>query len=158
MAYGDTTTEEILIDKLREAGLRVTLPRRAICRVLAESEKEFLNANTVLERVKATAGEIDSSTVYRTLDDLQEIGLVHQVQLGHVPGLWHLTVNHDHQHLVCENCGQTIAVPASVMEPTYKLLRKDYSFQPNSHNLAILGFCENCSAEAAESHASVSTS
>ena len=51
MVYGEATAEDILINKLKEAGFRVTLPRRAICRVLAESEKEFLTVTTILERV-----------------------------------------------------------------------------------------------------------
>ncbi len=144
MAYDETTTEEILIDNLREAGFRATLPRRAVCRVLAESEKEFLNVAAILERVKASAGEIDPSTIYRTLDDLAGIGLVHQVQAGHVPGFWHLTVHHDHQHLVCEECGKTIAVPSEVFEQTYESLRQGFSFFPNGHNLAVLGYCADC--------------
>ena len=143
MVYGEATTEEILIAKLREAGFRVTLPRRAICRVLAESEKEFLKVATILERVKASAGEIDPSTIYRMLEDLAGIGLVHQVRLGHV-GLWHLTVHHDHQHLVCEECGKTIAVPLEVFEQTYESLRRGYGFFPNIHNLAVLGYCADC--------------
>ena len=144
MVYGEATAEDILINKLKEAGFRVTLPRRAICRVLAESEKEFLTVATILERVKASAGEIDPSTIYRALEYLAGIGLVHQVQLGHVPGLWHLTVHHDHQHLVCEECGKTIAVPLEVFEPTYDTLRQNYGFSPNIHNLAVLGYCADC--------------
>lgn len=145
MAYGEAITEEILIGKLRTAGFRATLARRGICRVLAESEKEFLNVATILERVTACVGEVDSSTVYRALDDLARIGLVHQVQLGHVPGLWHLTVHHDHQHLVCEDCGRTITVPMDVFKNTYDSLRKSYGFIPNNHNLAVLGCCADCS-------------
>ena len=147
MVYGEATAEEILIGKLREAGFRITLPRRAICRVLAESEKEFLNVATILQRVKASAGEIDASTIYRALEYLAGIGLVHQVQLGHVPGFWHLTVHHDHQHLVCEECGKTIAVPMEVFEQTYESLRQDYGFSPNSHNLAVLGYCSDCASK-----------
>ncbi len=142
MAFEENITEDDLLNKLREAGLRVTLPRRLISRVLADSRYEFINAATIIERVKASAGQIDSSTVYRTLDEMQSIGLVHHVHVGpQVSGTWHLSSEDDHQHLVCEECGKTTLVPWSEVEPLYEHFYAKYGFHASVHHLAILGHC-----------------
>lgn len=138
--------EELFSNRMREAGLRMTMPRRAISRVLADSDHEFLSAAMILERVVDRFGQMDASTVYRTLDELERLGLVHHVHLGTgQPGMWHLMVDVDHQHLVCENCGKTIEVPAADLEPTYRVLGERYGFTPNTHHFTILGFCQDCS-------------
>ena len=81
---------------------------------------------------------------YRALDDLAGIGPVHQVQPGYMPCLWRLTLHHDHQHLVCEECDRTIAVPLDFFQWTYDLLRRSCDFSPNHHNLEILGYRQEC--------------
>ena len=138
-------SEKLLTERIQGAGLRLTLPRRAICRVLADSEEAFLSALMIAERVASAAGQVDASTVYRTLDELARIGLVHLIHLGSgQPGMWHLTLDHSHEHLVCERCGRTIEVPRSDFAPLYEVLRDKYGFQPNPHHFAYLGFCGDC--------------
>lgn len=131
----------------------MTLPRQAICRVLAESEDTFLSASSIHESVSATVGQIDASTVYRTLDELSHIGLVHHVHFGSgQPRLWHLTVTDDHEHLVCESCGKTIEVPRAEFAPLYEVLHSKYGFRPNGHHFAFLGFCDECGPAEADHH------
>ena len=138
-------SEKLLTERIHGAGLRLTLPRRAICRVLADSDEAFLSASMIVERVSKAAGQVDASTVYRTLDEMARIGLVHLIHLGSgQPGMWHLTLDHGHEHLVCEDCGKTIEVPQSDFAPLYDVLRTKYGFQPNAHHFAYLGFCEDC--------------
>ena len=67
-------TEDLLIERLREAGLRLTLPRRAVLRALAASEEPFVSARLIIDHVQETTGRIEASTVYRILDDLARIG------------------------------------------------------------------------------------
>ena len=145
MAHDVMMSENLLTHRIQEAGLRLTLPRRAICRVLAGSDEAFMSALTIAKRVAANAGQVDSSTVYRTLSELARIGLVHLIHLGNgQPGMWHLTIDHDHEHLVCEGCGITIEVPQTDFAPLYDVLRTKYGFQPSAHHFAYLGFCGDC--------------
>ncbi len=141
-------SEELLIRTIHKAGLRLTLPRRLICRVLAESEEVFLSASMIAERASKSAGHVDTSTVYRTLDELARIGLVHLINLGSgQPSMWHLTIDHSHEHLVCEGCGVTIEIPESDFAPLYDLLREKYGFRPVPHHFAYLGYCRDCPDE-----------
>ncbi len=138
-------SEELLIQAIQRAGLRLTLPRRSICRVLADSDEAFLSASMIVDRVSESAGQVDASTVYRTLDELARIGLVHLINLGSgQPSMWHLTIDHSHEHLVCEGCGITIEIPESDFAPLYDLLREKYGFRPVPHHFAYLGYCREC--------------
>ena len=122
-----TMTEELLIERMRNAGLRLTLPRRAVVRALVHSNGNFVSARTIVEFVLTNAGRIEPSTVYRVLDDLARIGLVHHIPLkGGKSGKWHVTLHHDHEHLVCEFCDKTIAIPNSEFEPLFDLFNQKY--------------------------------
>ncbi|MDP8957850.1 MAG: transcriptional repressor [Actinomycetota bacterium] len=138
------TTSEHLIGALRVAGLRVTLARRVICKVLAEAPEEHLSAADILSRAAQAAGEIDQSTVYRTLDVLEELGFLHHVHLGHGPGVYHLSKQAEHHHLVCEDCGRAVDIPLEDLGPALERVTLRYGFVPDSLHFAILGRCSDC--------------
>ena len=138
-------TEDLLVERIREAGLRLTLPRRAVVRALAASEEPFISARLIIDYVRESTGRIEASTVYRILDDLARIGLVHHIHLGSGhSGRWHITLDHDHEHLVCEVCGSTLEIPHTEFAPLYELLRSKYGFEINPHHFAVLGSCDDC--------------
>lgn len=139
-----TTDAELLVAALRGAGLRVTLARRVICRVLAEAPEEHLSASDILGRARELAGEIDQSTVYRTLDVLEELGFLHHVHLGHGPGVYHLSKQADHHHLVCEGCGRAVDIPLDELGPAFESITRRHGFVPDSLHFAILGRCGYC--------------
>jgi Fe2+ or Zn2+ uptake regulation protein len=148
-----TKIETLLHERIRRAGLRLTLPRRAICAVLARHGEGFLTVQEILSgAVEEAAGPIDPSTGHRTLNELARIGLVHHVHFGSQPGRWHLTIDHDHQHLACETCGALTLVPTSMLQPTFDRLRDEYGFYVSLHHFAILGQCQNCRATASHGH------
>lgn len=136
---------EVMQEALREAGLRLTLARRVICRVLAEAEEEHLTAAEILQRADRVAGGVDQSTVYRTLEALAGLGYVQHVHIGHGASFFHLKGDHaHHHHLVCEGCGTAINMPFEDLEPAFASLRERYGFLPDSTHFAILGHCRDC--------------
>jgi Fur family ferric uptake transcriptional regulator len=138
------TVEEAMHARIRNAGLRLTLPRRAICAVLASNGERFLAIGDILAAVQETSGPVDPSTVYRTLEEFARIGLVHHVHHGTRPGRWHLTMHHDHLHLVCERCDATEVVPTADVQPMLDLFDDAHGFKAFVHHFAILGLCRNC--------------
>ena len=138
-------TEDDLIDALRSRSLRITRARRAICNVLATSHEEHMSAVDILERARAKAGVgIDQSTVYRTLDVLEELGYLHHVHLGHGAGIYHLTEQSDHQHLVCEHCGKSVGIPLDELAPVLATVTSRYGFIADGVHFALVGMCEAC--------------
>jgi Fe2+ or Zn2+ uptake regulation protein len=145
-------TEAALHERLRTAALRLTLPRRAICAVLARDTEAFLTVQEILAGAEEEAGTIDPSTAHRTLNELSRIGLVHHVHFGSQPGRWHLTLEHTHQHLACETCGKLTLVPTADLQPTFDLLRDRHGFHVSLHHFAMLGQCDSCHRTAVHVH------
>ena len=134
-----------LVNTLRERSLRITKARRAICEVLATSHEEHMSAADILERARVRAGvAIDQSTVYRTLDVLEEFGYLHHVHLGHGAGVYHLSEESDHQHLVCEHCGTSVEIPLEELAPVLASVTARYGFVAEGVHFALVGTCESC--------------
>lgn len=131
-----------LVDELREAGLRITAPRRAICQVLAEHHDEHLTPAELHRRSeKLSGGRIAPSTVYRTIETLETVGRLHHVHLGHGPAVLHLSDHAEHQHLVCEVCGRTEDIPLAELSVLIEHLEDKYGFEAGGVHFALVGRC-----------------
>jgi Fur family ferric uptake transcriptional regulator len=134
-----------LIAALKGESLRITKARRAVCEVLAASHRDHLSAADILTGAQERgAGGINQSTVYRILDVLEELGYLHHVHLGHGAGVYHLSDDSDHQHLVCERCGKTVEIPLEELVPVLDTVTARYGFVTESIHFALLGRCEEC--------------
>lgn len=137
-----------LINALRERSLRITRARSAICEVLATSPEEHLSAADILDRSREKAGvKINPSTVYRTLDVLEEFGHLHHVHLGHGAGVYHLSKESDHQHLVCERCGTSVEIPLEELAPALAKVTARYGFVAEGVHFALVGTCRSCAED-----------
>ena len=138
---GKILTADDLIAGLRQAGLRVTAARRTICEVLATAGVDHLTAGDVAARIGAGA---DLSTVYRTLEALEGLGMVEHVHLGHGPGAYHVGPSAQHHHLVCDRCGRTFDVPIADLRRAVERVTAPLGFVPDSAHFAIVGRCAEC--------------
>lgn len=138
---------DLLLEDLRRAGLRITRPRRAVCTVLASAPEDHLSAADIAERA---GGGIDPSTVYRTLESLEGLGLVHHVHLGHGPGVYHLAPIPHHHHLVCERCGRTVDIPIRDLRSAISAVTEPHGFVADDTHFAIVGRCRDCAARGEE--------
>jgi Fe2+ or Zn2+ uptake regulation protein len=134
-----------LIDVLRADGLRITRARTAICEVLASAHTEHLDAAAIRDRVIASGGpHVDQSTVYRTLEVLEDAGVLAHSHLGHGPAVYHLAEDADHQHLVCSNCGRTVAVGADKLAEWTAEIAAHTGFHVDASHFALTGLCVDC--------------
>lgn len=136
----------VLVDALKDAGLRITAPRRAMCEILAASHDEHHTAASLLDRVNHLVGaEVAPSTIYRTIDVLESAGLLHHIHLGHGPGVVHLSDgSHFHHHLVCESCGEAVDVPIEEVEAALQSVAEAHGFVMGSVHFALVGRCSSC--------------
>jgi len=137
---------EGLVRGLRSEGMRVTAARRAICAVLAAGHGEHLDATEIRRRAEqGSAINIDQSTIYRTIDVLERLGVLHHVHLGHGPAIVHLSAEINHQHLVCEHCGKTVDIPVDEVTEAFETLALRHSFASvHGSHFAIVGTCHEC--------------
>ena len=127
----------------------MTPARRALLSSLLQARRH-VTADDLAGMVQAGHPEVHRSTIYRSLEALEQAGVVDHVHLGHGRAIYHLS-DDDHQHLVCEQCGQVEEVPESVFVSLGKTLLRDYGFTMRSKHFAVLGRCTNCVGPRAES-------
>jgi Fur family ferric uptake transcriptional regulator len=128
--------------ELRARGYRLTPQRQLVLdavRALGHSTPEEIAA-----KVQAESGAVNVSTVYRTLDLLEELGLVTHTHLGHGAPTYHPADESDHVHLVCTSCGGVQSVPADLIAPLAGRLRERVGFDVNVAHIAMHGRCAAC--------------
>jgi Fur family ferric uptake transcriptional regulator len=137
-------TADDLIATLRDRGLRITDARRAVCGVIAHSHGDHLDAATIHDKAMTDLGtDLDLSTVYRTLEALEEAGAVRHAHLGEA-AVYHLAEEQPHQHLVCRTCGSTTALPASDLGEFLASVEQLAGFVADVEHFALWGVCANC--------------
>jgi Fur family ferric uptake transcriptional regulator len=132
-----------LLDRVRASGGRITTARRAVLRSLLDAGDEHLTAEEVAEQVHRSTPEVHLSTVYRTLESLEGLGLLRQARLGAGPVSYHLAAD-QHHHAVCTSCGKVIVLPASSVASVTRRLAKDHGFVADPQHLTITGLCRDC--------------
>jgi Fe2+ or Zn2+ uptake regulation protein len=134
---------ERILDALRADGGRVTTARRAVISALVDADSH-VTADDLASAVQRAHPDVHLSTVYRTLDALEQLGVIDHVHLGHGRAVYHLA-DEPHQHLVCERCGDVIEVPDELFADLAGRLESQYGFAIRPNHFAVLGRCRHCS-------------
>jgi Fur family transcriptional regulator, ferric uptake regulator len=135
-------TASSLAEMLRERGLRLTPQRQLILE--AVFELGHATPEQVHHHVRERAAGVNITTVYRTLELLEELGLVNHTHLSHGSPTYHAAGEHQHVHLVCRNCGSITEVDPDVMQPVTERLRTDLGFRVDVGHVSLFGECGNC--------------
>ncbi len=132
-------------ERLRARGLRWTPQRRTVIQVLAESDGHVSGAELV-ERCRARDASTIPSTVYRTLDVLEELGLVRH---GHGPDgreEFHVRPVDEHGHLHCAECGRSWEIGNERADAVASTLRAGDGFEIDIGHVTLVGRCRECAA------------
>lgn len=133
-----------LSDRLRSSGKRLTPQRELILR--AVETLGHATPDEVLAEVHKQSTSINVSTVYRTLEVLEELGLVRHAHLSDRAPTYHSVGGHEHFHLVCRHCHRVISVGSEVAAPLLDRLREEQDFTADIGHLTIFGTCGGCQA------------
>ncbi len=133
-----------VLDLFRAQGGRVTVSRRLLLRCLFD-RPGHRTADELVAAVQALDPEVHRSTIYRNLDELERLGVVEHVHLGHGPATYHLSTE-QHGHLVCERCGTAFAVPDAFFAPLAEAALSELGFHVRARHFAVLGTCGACAA------------
>lgn len=131
--------------KLRGSGYRLTPQRELILR--AVEELGHATPDEVLARVREHSSAVNVSTVYRTLEVLEELGLIRHAHLSDRAATYHSVTDHEHFHLVCRNCHRVTSVDPGVITSLGDRLRAEHAFELDIGHLTIFGHCTACVAE-----------
>lgn len=127
---------------VRASGGRLTPGRRAVIEALLDAEGG-LTAEELVSLVHRRAPSVVESSVYRTLDSLEKLGVAHHTHLGHGAARWRLARD-GHQYLVCESCGTVTEIPSEWFAPALQRIRDELGFEVALRHFALSGHCERC--------------
>ena len=149
MPERDNTVEEIL-STVRGAAKRVTVAKRTVAEVLV-SASGHLTAEDITSSVQQRHPEVSPSTVYRILEEFEDLKIVVHAHLGQPAAVYHLA-RAVHGHLTCETCKRTLEIPALHFDALSKDLQKTFGFQLDRHHVALSGTCAQCQARRKPGH------
>ena len=128
--------------KLRDGGYRLT-PQREL--ILAAVDKlGHATPDEVLAEVREHAQAVNASTVYRTLEVLEELGVVRHAHLSDRSPTYHTVTDHEHFHLVCRNCQRVVSVDPHLLDELSAVLLERQRFVVDVGHLTVFGACEEC--------------
>jgi Fur family transcriptional regulator, ferric uptake regulator len=130
-------------ERLRARGLRWTPQRRVLVDVLSEANGH-LTGSEVVERCRAVDPSTTPSTVYRTLDVLEDLGYVRHGHGANGREEFHVLPDAEHGHLHCQRCGATWDLAAGEAHPLLRALERDRGFVVDLSHVTIVGRCAGC--------------
>jgi Fe2+ or Zn2+ uptake regulation protein len=138
-----TINSDNWLTQLQANGYRITTPRKAVVEIIAHSPRVLSPADVYKQARKHCHG-LGLVTVYRTLEKLEELGLIQRV---HQPGGCHsfIASARGHQHLlICQQCGLAEYFSGDNLDPLMKTIGRDSGFSIKEHWLQLFGLCTDC--------------
>src|SRR5215470_19537743 len=127
---------------LRASSYRVTPQRQLVLE--AVTRLHHASPEEICAEVNQTARGVNVSTVYRTLELLEQLGLVTHSHLGHGAPSYHLAAEAEHVHLVCRECGRIEQVGPRSVAPLVAALEAEHGFETDVRHLTVFGRCGAC--------------
>jgi Fur family transcriptional regulator, ferric uptake regulator len=128
------------MSRLDEAGYRSGAARREVVTLLA-GEACALTALEIDRRLDS----VGRASVYRTLDQLEQLHLVQRVDIGgDAAGYERVDPDQHHHHIVCEKCGRLAPFSSPALEKAIAAISHSSDFSVSAHDVVLRGTCVTC--------------
>jgi Fur family ferric uptake transcriptional regulator len=132
-----------LAKELKARSLRMTQARRAVLEVMLR-EQTHLSPSQIFERARRLYSSLGLVTVYRTIDLLEQLGLVQRVHTG-LGCRSYARARRGHSHsLICRDCGRVEEFSECALDGTLRALEQKTGFTVERHWLELVGRCPAC--------------
>ena len=144
-------TVEFYLSALRNAGHRITDQRQTICNYLAQTD-EHPTPYQVYTDIQTLHPEISRATVYNTLNTLQQLGAIVEINFG-ADHTHYETDPSPHVNLICLRCHKVIDYHSEIVDTVtntveFMTLQKAIGFQPLAAKVDVVGLCQACQQQA----------
>jgi Fur family ferric uptake transcriptional regulator len=133
----DVPADAELAARLRSRGLRMTSQRAHVLAAVRSLQ------HATPEQISETVPDVDLTTVYRTLELLEELGLVRHTHLGHGAASFR-PVDDEHIHVVCHRCGRVVDAGQDLIDELAGRLHAESGFVVDRSHFTVFGRCEDC--------------
>jgi Fur family ferric uptake transcriptional regulator len=127
---------------LRARGLRLTAQRQLVLQ--AVHDLGHATPEQVHAAVREVAAGVNITTIYRTLELLEQLGLVTHTHLSHGAPTYHPAGEKAHAHLVCRSCGVIDEIAPELLRPLADQLVDERGFRIDIGHVALFGVCGDC--------------
>ncbi len=117
--------------------------QRELVFMTVQESTEHLTADQIYEKLKIDHQNLSLGTVYRNLNQLVEHEMLRRISLTGSPDCFDRR-HHEHQHLVCRECGKVIDFHLPYLEEMEKTLRENAGFALLREELLVQGHCKDC--------------
>jgi Fe2+ or Zn2+ uptake regulation protein len=124
----------------------VTPQRRLLLSIMREAGRH-LDAKEVYRRASERDPNISLATVYRNLRVFEKQGLINERHLGQARCYYEMKRLGEHQHLVCEACGQVIEFESPLLRKLVEEVQRKSNFSVTKVEVYLKGYCHKCKEE-----------
>jgi Fe2+ or Zn2+ uptake regulation protein len=135
-----------IADQLRARGLRVTAPRMAVLRAVADL-RGHPEADSIAAHARALIGTISTQSVYDSLHTLARVGLVRRIEPAGSPARYETRVGDNHHHKVCRVCATVEDVDCASGEAPCLAADDSDGFAVDEAEVTFWGVCASCQDE-----------
>jgi Fur family ferric uptake transcriptional regulator len=132
---------------LSAAGHKRGGARRALLELL-DAQRCALTAIEIEDALRTTERRVSRASVYRILDELEQLRLVQRVETGQAMVRYERVCEHDehHHHLVCDGCGLVMPFSDEALEQAISSLSRRVPLTVSEHEIVLRGSCSDCAA------------
>ena len=134
-------------EHLKNAGLKVTLPRIKVLEVFRAAEARHLSAEDVYQRLSSRQADVGLATVYRVLTQLEEAGMLARHNFNAGKAVYELNEGKHHDHLICLDCGRTDEFTDPTIEKRQRAVAESLGYVLRDHHMALYGYCPACAGK-----------
>jgi len=134
-----------VLERIQEAGERITIPRRLVIDALGSSHDHLTIADIQAHIRQHSPGHtVSETTIYRIVQWLKDLALVAQTDMGQKGIVYALISVPYHHHLICLTCGATLTIDDLAFAALRKHIYAGYGFEARTDHMAIYGQCRDC--------------
>ncbi|WP_267524733.1 Fur family transcriptional regulator [Campylobacter sp. MG1] len=130
---------------LRQSNLKYTKQRESLLKLLYNTEGHH-TPDELYEALKASGDDqnVGIATIYRTLNLLEESGMVTSISFGAAGKKFELANKSHHDHMICKSCNKIIEFKDDVIEQKQLKIAREHGFKLSSHLMQLYGICADC--------------
>ena len=133
---------------LRDNGLKYTKQREVLLQTLYNNNEHFTPEQLYLYIKERHPGlNVGIATVYRSLNLLEESGMVTSISFGDQGKKFELANKPHHDHIICRHCGVIVEFEDQVIEKRQLTIAKDNGFKLTGHIMQLYGVCSECNKQ-----------
>jgi Fur family transcriptional regulator, ferric uptake regulator len=135
-------------DRLSEAGYRRGGARKAVVELLSQQDCA-LTALEIEDRLRGSGRQVGRASIYRVLEELEELGLVTRLDLGTGTARFEVADpggDRHHHHLLCDDCGDLVPFSDAELERVIGRVSRRLPYPVSGHDVTLHGSCASCSS------------